>query len=69
MGVPWDGDTAIKLAKAASDADNVEFKGIYVHCGNAFIVDKDKDKRIKIQTDTTDRLLNLKERYAKGCKE
>ena len=61
-GVPWDSDTAIKLAKKANDAGNVEFQGIYVHCGNTYKADKDKDERIQIQTDTTDRLLSLKER-------
>ena len=61
-GVPWDSESAINLAKKASDADNVEFQGIYVHCGNTYKADKDKDERVKIQTDTTDRLLDLKDR-------
>lgn len=59
-GVIWNTDIAIQLAKIASDADNIEFQGIYVHCGNTY--NPDRDGKVKTQTETTERLLELKNR-------
>ena len=56
----WNTDIAIQLAKIASDADNIEFQGIYVHCGNTY--NPDRDGKVKTQTETTERLLELKNR-------
>lgn len=59
-GVLWDSDTAVKLAKKAIAAENIEFQGLYLHCGNSYT--SDKEDREKIQSDTTERILELKNR-------
>ena len=60
-GCLYNSDTAVKLAKLANEASNVEFQGLYVHCGNTY--QQDPAKRVELQAQTTDRLLELKNRY------
>lgn len=61
-GVLWNSDTVVKLAKKAVIAENIEFQGMYLHCGNSY--NSDKKDREKIQNDTTERMLELKDRLA-----
>ena len=51
----------MQLARKIVEAENIDFQGIYVHCGNTYT--HDRDLKEQLQSDTTDRLLDLKNRY------
>ena len=59
-GCLWDCEEAVQIAKTADAAPNVKFQGLYTHCGNSY--SPNDDVRKKVQQDTTERLITLKNR-------
>lgn len=51
-GVPWDSDKVVGLARLASQAQNVEFRGIYTHCSESYSKTSDTAVRSQAETDT-----------------
>lgn len=63
-GVLWDSDRVVELARLATNAQNVEFLGIYTHCSVSYSLSSDKAVRNQAETDTK-RILSVCERYCK----
>ncbi|XP_046377711.2 D-threo-3-hydroxyaspartate dehydratase-like [Haliotis rufescens] len=60
-GVLWDSDDVVTVAKAAVDADNVKFLGIYTHCGSSYDC-TGVDELKKFGTTNTDRLTTVRDK-------
>ncbi|XP_060557981.1 D-serine dehydratase-like [Ruditapes philippinarum] len=63
-GCLWDSEEAIQIGKTADAAPNVKFQGLYTHCGNTYT--PDTEAKVKVQQDTTERLVALKKRLAEN---
>ncbi|XP_052772527.1 D-threo-3-hydroxyaspartate dehydratase-like isoform X2 [Mya arenaria] len=59
-GCVWDSDDALMICRKAAAAEHVRFQGLYNHCGNTYV--PDKDQKSQIQLTTVDRLVELKKR-------
>ncbi|XP_046573479.1 D-threo-3-hydroxyaspartate dehydratase-like isoform X2 [Haliotis rubra] len=60
-GVVWDSDDVITVAKAAVDADNVKFLGIYTHCGSSYDCTGVEELK-KFGATNTDRLITVRDK-------
>lgn len=65
-GTLWNDAAGLTLAEKISKSNNVQFAGVYVHCGNSY---KDKSRVVHAEKETVDRILWFVEKLKeKGIK-